>query len=125
MKTLIKLIEKAQIEIDQDLQNDFINIIISHTTGNYGKNKAALKSFFEDMQKGGCISGIIGEFICHADCKNFYIKHIDALEDFNTELTEQIGEPIKNRHNLPHYTFIVWLVFEEYCYQVYNNLFEQ
>lgn len=125
MKTLIKLIEKAQIEIDQDLQNDFINIIISHTTGNYGKNKAALKSFFEDMQKGGCISGIIGEFIYHADCKNFYIKHIDALEDFNTELTEQIGEPIKNRHNLPHYTFIVWLVFEEYCYQVYNNLFEQ
>ena len=124
MKALIKLIDKVETGISQDLKTDFDKIIISHTTGNYGKDKAALKSFFEDMQKGGCISGMIGEFIYHADNKAFYIKHIEDLEEFKQELEDSIGEAVKNRHNLVHYTFIVWLCFEEYCYQVYNGIFE-
>lgn len=124
MKALTKLIDKVETGISQDLKTDFDKIIISHTTGNYGKDKAALKSFFEDMQKGGCISGMIGEFIYHADNKAFYIKHIEDLEEFKQELEDSIGEAVKNRHNLVHYTFIVWLCFEEYCYQVYNGIFE-
>jgi len=125
MKQLTKLIDKAQIEISQELKQDFDKIIIDKVTGNYGKNKEALKSFFEDLQHGGCISGMIGEFIYHADNKAFYIKHIEDLEDFKQELENNIGEPIKNRHNLVHYTFIVWLCFEEYCYNLYNAIFEQ
>ncbi len=124
MKALTKLIDKVETGIGKDLKKQFDTIILNHVTGNYGKDKAALKSFFNDMQKGGCISGMIGEFIYHNDCKNFYVKFIDELEEFKTEFEEQIGEPIKNRHNLPHYTFIVWLCFEEYCYQVYSGLFE-
>ena len=124
MKTLIKLIDKVETAISQDLKKDFDDIIVNHTIGNYGKNKEALKSFFEDMQKGGCMSGMISEFIYHADNKTFYIKHIEDLEEFKTELEDQLGEPIKNRHNLVHYTFVVWLCFEEYCYQIYNSIFE-
>lgn len=102
---------------------DFNNIILSHLD-NYGKkDKASLKSFFEDLQHGGCISGMIGEFVYHADCKDFYIKHIDDLEEFRTELEEDLGEPIPNRHNTKHYTFVVWLCFEEYCYKIYNQQF--
>ena len=71
------------------------------------------------------MSGLISEFIYHADCKNFYVNHIDDLEEYKTDLEDSIGEPIKNRHNLPHYTFVVWLCFEEYCYQLYNAIFEQ
>lgn len=124
MKAITKLIDKVETGISQDLKTDFDKIITSHTTGNYGKDKAALKSFFEDMQKGGCMSGMIGEFIYHADNKAFYIKHIEDLEDFKQELEDSIGEPIKNSHNLVHYTFVVWLCFEEYCYHVYNGIFE-
>lgn len=125
MKQLTKLIDKVETGISQDLKTDFDKIIINHVTGNYGKDKAALKEFFNDMQKGGCISGMIGEFVYHADNKAFYIKHIEDLEEFKTELEEQIGGAIKNRHNLVHYTFIVWLCFEEYCYALYNAIFEQ
>ncbi len=124
MKAIIKLINKVELDIDQDLKKDFDAIILNHLS-NYGKNKEALKSFFEDLQKGGCQSGFISEFIYHNDCKDFYIKHIDALEDFKAELEEQLGEPIKNRQNLPHYTFMCWLTFEEYNYQLYNAVFEQ
>ena len=101
MKKLTNLIDKVETGIDQDLKKEFDNIIIGYVTGNYGKDKNALKSFFEDMQKGGCISGMIGDFIYHADCKNFYVKFIDELEEFKTELEEQIGEPVKNQHDMP------------------------
>ena len=110
---------------DMSFVSDF-NTIISERAADYdGSAKEQLKSFFNDLQHGGCISGMIGEFIYHNDCKEFYIKHIDDLEEYKTDLEDSIGEAIKNRHNLPHYTFIVWLAFEEYCYNIYNNIFEQ
>lgn len=117
------LINKIETGIDQNLKKAFDKIIISKSSG-YGKGKEALKSFFEDLQHGGCQSGLIGDFIYHNDCKEFYTKHIDALEDFKTELEEQLGEPIKNRLEQPHYTFMSWLCFEEYCYLLYNSIFE-
>ena len=86
------------------------------------KNYDTPKQFFKDMQNG-CISGMISDFVYHADCKNFYIKNIDGLEDYKTDLEDNIGEPIANRHELPHYTFVVWLCFEEYCYSIYSSLF--
>ena len=128
MKTLTKLIEGAMTTrtIDAKLQDAF-NAIIEYHVANYdnfaGEDKASLRSFLEDLQHSGCISGLIGEFIYHNDCKEFYIKHIDALEDFKTELEEEMGEPIANRHNAPHYTFMCWLCFEEYCFDLYNQVF--
>jgi hypothetical protein len=109
---------------DMSFVDDFKNIIVDRAIDYNGKAKEQLKSFFEDLQHGGCISGIIGEFIYHNDCKEFYIKHIDDLEEYKTDLENNIGEPIQNRHGLPHYTFIVWLCFEEFCYNIYNNMFE-
>ncbi len=109
---------------DMSFLNDFNTIILDHATNYDGKAKEQLKSFFEDLQHGGCISGMIGEFIYHNDCKEFYIKHIDDLEEFKTDLEDRIGEAIKNRYELPHYTFVVWLCFEEFCNNIYNNMFE-
>jgi hypothetical protein len=86
--------------------------------------KENLKGFFEDLQKGGCVSGMIAEFIYHSDCKEFYISHIEELEEFKQEFEEQIGTHIENRQKLPHYTFICWLAFEEFCYNIYTNMFE-
>lgn len=119
---ILNTIEKSNNK-EYTFFEDFKQIIIDKVEG-YGKDKKALKSFFEDMQKGGCISGMIGEFVYHADCKNFYIKHIDDLEELKSILEEEIGAQIPNRHNLPHYTFLVWLAFEEFCYEIYRNEFE-
>jgi hypothetical protein len=83
-----------------------------------------LKGWLEDVQQHGCISGMINEFIYHYDCKQFYIEHIDELEEMKESLEESIGEPIKNRYMVHHYTFLCWLCFEEYCYDLLNNNFE-
>jgi hypothetical protein len=98
--------EKAE---DYDRQNDF---------------KENLKGFFKDLQQGGCMSGIIGEFIYHSDCKDFYIKNIDDLEEFKNELEEILGDKIENCHNLPHYTFMCWVCFEEFAFDIYSTIFE-
>ena len=122
MKAIKNLLEKTSYS-EYSFVDDFNNIILNKVEG-YGKNKEALKFFLEDMQQGGCISGMIGDFVYHYDCKEFYIKHIEDLEEFKTELEDQFGEPIQNRHKIVHYTFVVWLCFEEYCYNLYNNIFE-
>lgn len=122
MKAIKNLLEKTSYE-NYSFVDEFNNIILNKAQC-YGKNKEALKSFLEDMQNGGCMSGMIGDFVYHHDCKEFYITHIEDLEEFRTELEHQFGEPIQNQHEIVHYTFVVWLCFEVYCYNLYNNIFE-
>lgn len=78
--------------------------------------------FFQDLQYGGCASGTIGMFIYHSDCKDFYINHIDSMEDFVEELEDELGSPIKNETKMPHYTFICWVCYEELAFRIANEL---
>ena len=104
---------------NMSFENDFKQIVLNQI-----KNYDNPVSFFEDLQQGGCLSGLISEFIYNTDCKTFYIEHIDDMEEMRTELEDSIGEAIKNRHNLPHYVFMCHLCFEEYCCRMYNQIFE-
>ena len=120
----MKLFEKS-IYKDLDVVKEFNTIILDALPNYDGKKKQQLKSYFEDLQRGGCMSGMVSEFIYNSDCKDFYIIYIDDLEDIKTDLEDSIGDPITNRYNLPHYTFVCWLTFEEYCYNLYNIIFEE
>lgn len=120
---MMKALDKNQYT-EYDVSHIFNEIILSYLEGYNGTKKQQLKSFLEDLQKGGCISGMIGKFIYHNDCKAFYIKHLEDLENIKNDLEESFGEPITNRYKLPHYTFLCWLCFEEYCYDIYRNAFE-
>lgn len=80
--------------------------------------------FFQDLQQGGCGSGMIGMFIYNTDCKKFYIDHIDSMENFVEEFEDELGCPIKNENRLPHYTFICWLCYEELANRIVRELWE-
>lgn len=121
--TIMKAFKKSAYR-DYEVSEVFNEIIVSHRESYNGKKKEQLKSFLEDLQQGGCISGMIGEFIYHSDCKAFYIKHLEDLENIKDDLEEALGETIPNRFKVPHYTFMCWLCFEEYCYNIYCNVFE-
>lgn len=120
MKTLKQINEvlKSQ-EVTASYVKPF-NAIIRRKLKGYDNKEG----FFTDLQHGGCISGMIGDFIYHNNCKKFYIKHINDLENFKSDLEDQLGESIENRDNLPHYTFMVWLAFEEYCNYIHRAVFE-
>lgn len=79
-------------------------------------------NFFKDLQYGGCVSGMIGIFIYHNDCKRFYIEHIDGMESFVEDLEDEIGCDIQNRQKLPHYTFICWVCYEELAHKIASEL---
>lgn len=119
----MKALEKS-IYAEFDVCQAFNKIILSDLGSYDGTKKEQLKSFLEDLQNGGCMSGMISEFIYHADCKKFYIQHLDDLENIREDLEDSLGEAIKNRHRLPHYTFMCWLCFEEYCFEIYRSHFE-
>lgn len=120
----MKALEKS-IYAHYAVSKAFNKIILSDLDAYYGTKKEQLKSYIEDLQNGGCISGMIGEFIYHVDCRSFYKKHLDDLEEIKDELENSLGECIKNRHRLPHYTFMCWLCFEEYCFDIYRSAFEK
>lgn len=83
-----------------------------------------LRKWCEDLQAHGCISGMVGAFIYHSDCRAFYINHLDDLEEFKEIEEDNIGAPVNNRHHIPHPDFICWFAFEEFCYHIYNEIFE-
>ena len=119
----MKSLEKSMYK-QNDVCTAFNKINLSDLGSYDGTKKEQLKSFLEDLQNGGCMSGMISEFIYHLDCKKFYIENLDDLENIREEIEDSLGEPVKNTHRLPHYTFMCWLCFEEYCFDIYRNSFE-
>ena len=107
-KQLEKLLSKSTYA-ELDVAQEFNNIIARQFKEYCGTTKDKLKSFFEDLQKGGCQSGMIAEFIYHTDCKSFYIANIEDLEGMKEDLEENYGEPIQNSFKTYHYTFVCWL----------------
>lgn len=119
----MKAFEKSQYK-NLEVAKQFNDIISSKLDNYEGTKKEQLKSYLEDLHKGGCQSGMVNEFIYNSDCKDFYVDNIDEMEGIKADLEDNIGEPIQNKQSIPHYTFMCWLCFEEYCFDLYNAVFE-
>lgn len=79
--------------------------------------------FFHTLQQHGCAGGM-GPFMYNDGCKKFYVAHIDSLEDFISDVEEELGEHIENKEHLPHYVFACWFCFEELANRLAYELFE-
>lgn len=101
---------------------DFVPEIIDDLADECNDGYAEPKVWFNDLFEHGCQSGMVGKFIYNADCKDCYIAHIDSMEDFKEELEDELGEPIKNRNGLRHYTFMCWLIYEETARRIASEL---
>lgn len=102
---------------------DFADELLEDMTG-HCVNYTNPTGFFQDLQCGGCASGIIGMFNYHSDYKDFYINHIDSMKDFVEELEDELGSPIKNETKMPYYTFICWVCYEELAFRIANELWD-
>ena len=122
MKVALKNIQEFSENMNYSFAKPFLKIIKNELKGYSGNTKERLKGFLADMQASGCQGGMIGEFVYHDDCLKFYIKHINELEEYILALEETLGSPIKT--SAFRYTDVVWLAFEEFCYNIYYNIFE-
>ena len=102
-----------------EFTDEFIEDMACHIT-NYDNPLG----FFQDLQKGGCISGMIGMLIYNSDCLALYGKYANDMEEFREELEDEIGSPIKRDRNIYHYVWICWLCYEELSYKIARYLFE-
>lgn len=111
-----------EVAKEQIKQYDFAKELIEDMTENC-TNYSSPIGFFEDLQYGGCKSGMIGMFIYHDSCKKFYINHIDDMETFLEDFEEEVGT-IKRDKGLPYYTWLCWFCYEELAYQIARTLWE-
>lgn len=116
---VVKILKDSCGNKERSFVDDFVEDIAYHMEG---YNDA--HGFFKDLAYGGCVSGMIGMFIYNSDCKEFYIEHIDDMENFKSELEDELGEPIKNRDEQLHYTFMCWLCYEEFARYLSDTLFD-
>lgn len=98
---------------------DFVEDMAMHITG-----YTSPLSFFKDLAYGGCISGMIGMLVYNTNCKEIYVENIDDMERFKEELEGDMGGSISNRNQLPHYTFVAWLCYEEFAQRIARTLWE-
>ena len=118
LKTMFKEVGKDYIK-DYDFAEELLEDMAEECEG-----YATPIGFFQDLQHGGCQSGMIGMFIYNDNCKEFYVTHIDSMETFKEDFEEELGEPIKNIQRLPHYTFLCWLCYEELAYRIARELWD-
>lgn len=119
---ITKMLEDVSNELGLDkyeFVDEFISDMAYHIT-NYDNPL----SFFEDMQRGGCASGMIGMVIYNSDCLALYGKYANDMEEFREELEESIGSPLQRDTALRHYVWICWLCYEELAFQIGSYLFE-
>ena len=122
-KITLKNIQEFSSNMNYSFAPAFLQIIKNELQGYNGTTKERLKSFLENMQGCGCQGGMIKEFNYNEDCKKFYTKHIDDLEEYIDELGERFGDLIKKPNGVPRYTFVVWLAFDEFCDDLEFNIF--
>lgn len=78
--------------------------------------------FFDDLSRGGCASGMIGEFIYDSDIKDFFDRHGRDLEQFRSDLESEMGTTLRPEDGDDPVEYLVWLTAEEVGYRVSNEL---
>ncbi len=103
--------EMSEFDFAEDLKDIFAF---------YMSDRSTLSSFANEVCQYGCGSGLIGDFIYYSDTKEFYVRHMDDIEDYINELGEELGETIKLEHT--RYNSATWLVAEEFASHLSNYL---
>lgn len=97
----------------------------------------SIMTSMEDLQKHGCISGMIPELIYYDDTNEFYDTYKTDINDLLSNLTQGTGlsveELFKDQfdENDPliidcfNKNLMAWFGFEETSYQLYEQLYEK
>lgn len=82
------------------------------------------KSFLEELVQYGAASGCIGGYIYHNEIKDFYVAHMDDLEDRLAEFEREIGDRLRNDDRTSHAEFVTWSVLELTASDILNVIDE-
>lgn len=78
------------------------------------------ETFFSDLSRFGCVSGMVGFLCWYSDTHAFFQRHYDEIEELRQELDDQglpiiiAGRDLKNT--------LAWFGFEEVAYRMMEEL---
>lgn len=79
-----------------------------------------IASFFSDLLRHGCQSGLVGSLIYYCDTSQFYDTYYHEIEAIRYDLEESLGETLKPQGDLKNW--FAWLGFEETARQLADEL---
>jgi hypothetical protein len=77
-------------------------------------------AFFQDLQRYGCQSGMIGSLIYYRDTHAFYDRHYDEIEELRLKVESSLGEPPCIQGDLKNW--FAWFGFEEIAYRTVEEI---
>lgn len=88
---------------------------------NYGGD---VLGYLNDLQKGGCASGMVSGLIYYHDTHAFYAEHAGEIDGILQDLEENTGEAFKFEGRDVRNT-LAWLAYEEVARRLYCELTEE
>ncbi len=77
-------------------------------------------TFFSDLLKHGCASGMVSSLIYYHDTSAFFEKYYREIDLLRCEYEENIGEQLQIKGDLKN--FLAWFAFEETAYHLADEL---
>lgn len=126
-----QLKELKQHERTTDLERHVIDWLLSYEDKGYEEPKDLL----EDLQHGGCSSGMVNHLIYTVDCVEFYEKYQKDIDQLLAELVEGTGMGVNElfrdwdesdplaRENY-NKNQLAWFGFEETANNIYRDIYE-
>ena len=109
-----KALRKKLVEIMQN-HPDSLKSAVANEALDYDD----ISCFFEDLQKYGCVSGMVTSLIYYSDTHSFFDKYYDEINELRTEFEESTGQPLSIESDLKNY--LAWFAFEEVARQMYER----
>lgn len=103
-------------EIRQASPKTIANVVAQEAM-DYGSDP---RNFFKDLQRNGCISGMVSSLVYYHQTHEFYDRYYEEIEEIRLEYEELMGMPLKIQGDLKN--FLAWFAFEETAYQLANKL---
>jgi len=106
-----------QLSSIRDNEENSIRGLVATEALEYGDTP---ETFFIDLSKHGCESGMVNSLIYYVDTHAFYDQHYEEIEELRVEFEEQCGVPLKIPYNLKN--FLAWFAFEQTASKMTDEL---
>ncbi len=95
------------------LKNRVIETILNQIDSQETCTDKDLKTWFEDLERGGCESGFIGSLCYYSDTHKFYDDFYEGIEDLIHEWEQETGERVNTKKSGDdRKNYLAWFAFE-------------
>lgn len=116
--TMTKLQKQLKTIIDEETTASLRGDVAQSILDKGGDDE--IKSYISDVLQHGCVSGIVSDLIYYTDTKDFYISHMDEIEELKNEVEDSLGEPLGI--GTPMFNWLAWFAYEETTRKIADEL---